>query len=370
MKNVLSEKPNKTFFSLLKSGVTGEKLSEPVKLGEEELRSLYILGSRHNLSGLLSFALTLNGFEINFGSPFFDDKLRYVAQYERQKTDVEDLKKLFSVNNIEYIILKGSEISKFYFFPETRYSVDVDVLIKKEKFASAIKLLKRNGYKLYKKTAKDVLFTFPSGGALELHFKVESDDKFNLTQKIWAEKEKTGKLSTETVLCYLTLHAKRHFFMGGCGLKYITDVVAILNKNKIDDMTLDNKLNSVGAESFYDYVLRLIDFWFNGKEVDDDVRLFGDIIISGGTFGNYSTSSIIESDEYTNVFSRIFLPYEKLKKIYPSLTGKKVLTPFYQVKRWFNVFNCKKRKAFIKKTKVKLTDEEKQKIKRLKNILK
>ena len=47
------------------------------------------------------------------------------------------------------------------------------------------------------------------------------------------------------------------------------------------------------------------------------------------------------------MLSRIFLPYDSLKKIYPILNKRRILTPIYEVFRWFTfVFRDSKSRKY------------------------
>ena len=62
----------------------------------------------------------------------------------------------------------------------------------------------------------------------------------------------------------------------------------------------------------------------------------------GGVYGSTDNRVAIQQKKRGGrlgyVFSRMFIPYEKLKRYYPILEKHKWLTPFMQIRRWFMIF--------------------------------
>ena len=50
--------------------------------------------------------------------------------------------------------------------------------------------------------------------------------------------------------------------------------------------------------------------------------------------------------------SRIWLPYDTLKSHYPSLEGKRVLLPLYEVRRWVKILFCGGTKRGVRELKL------------------
>ena len=67
------------------------------------------------------------------------------------------------------------------------------------------------------------------------------------------------------------------------------------------------------------------------------------------------------------LLSRIFLPYQKMKRLYPRLGKAPILLPFYHVKRWISfLFKKDKNRAFAEfKYNASISDEKKDKTEKL-----
>ena len=65
-------------------------------------------------------------------------------------------------------------------------------------------------------------------------------------------------------------------------------------------------------------------------------------LLSGGVYGNTENKTASEQSrnkgKVGNILQRIWMPYKNLITIYPELEGKRVLQPFYEIKRWFKLF--------------------------------
>ena len=87
-------------------------------------------------------------------------------------------------------------------------------------------------------------------------------------------------------------------------------------------------------------------------------------LLDGGVYGSFENSIATATSQShgSYLFKRIFPPYKTLAKTYPSLTKCPILYPLFLVRRWFRVFNGKKRKRAVNeiKTSMALTTEQKE----------
>ena len=70
-------------------------------------------------------------------------------------------------------------------------------------------------------------------------------------------------------------------------------------------------------------------------------------ILTGGVYGTVSNSAAVKAakgeSKLRSFFKLMFLPRKSLEVIYPKLRKHPILYPFYQIKRWFRIFNRRKR---------------------------
>lgn len=136
---------------------------------------------------------------------------------------------------------------------------------------------------------------------------------------------------------------------------------------------LESLLEEYGLLTFERYVLSLADRWFDLEGVPylpndinpDLLDTLGDYIIGSGTYGT-STQSTYRLMGYkagsTNkvryLSSRLFLPYETMKNLYPALDGKPILLPAMWVRRGAEVFKKRRNSTTYKMKIVANADQE------------
>lgn len=360
----MENKVKKAFVKLIESGVTGKKAELSEELTEKDFSALFSLAKKHEAAALVGFAITDSG--INIGkseSAFFAEQTKCLFIYETQKHDLERLSELFEQEKVSFMPIKGAVIKELYAAPETRYSCDVDILIKKCDYKRAISALKKAGYNLSDgaKKVKDVSAVSEGGTVFDLHSVFSVTDENSITDVIWesATSDKNNPYlyhaSAEAIACYTADHAARHFVGGGCGIKTVADFIAIKNRLNPNQSVLDDLLEKTGNKKFYDGIYRLIEAWDNGTE-NEFTKNFGDYILDGGVFGTFEQSAAMESAGNKHyVLRKIFVPKKELEKSFPILNKKPYLLPFLEVKRWLCFFSKKRRK--IAETKIKAAND-------------
>ena len=86
----------------------------------------------------------------------------------------------------------------------------------------------------------------------------------------------------------------------------------------------------------------LSSIWFDKLEYDEVSERLEDFIISGGVYGSAQNRVTLNQKQKGGkigyVFSRVFIPFTKLKGYYPILEKHRWLTPIMQIRRWFMLF--------------------------------
>jgi hypothetical protein len=149
-------------------------------------------------------------------------------------------------------------------------------------------------------------------------------------------------------------HMAGHFVVGGCGVRFFLDAY-ILNKSLKYNNELKQKLLKTGElKAFSDNVEKTAEYWFGNGLKNELVAEIEEYVLYSGIYGCMENRVAIEQHNKGGlkfVLSRIFLPYNDLKFKYPRLQRYPILFPFYQVKRWFNLFNKGRRKKAAKELK-------------------
>lgn len=319
------------------------------------IKELFLISKKFEISPIIDH-IFLSGFELDerVGQKLNKDLFSYIIQTERIAYELENISNCFNGAKIDFIKLKGSVIRKFYPKPYFRTSCDIDILIRQKDVKKATQALLDAGFTFREHDIYVEQFVSPSGVSIELHYSLNG----NYNKKVFSqlsqafenatpcEKDKFEySFNNEFFMFYFIAHMEKHF-AGGCGVRPFIDL-KLLNENlQYDKDKLLSMLESCSLKEFYLYCVKLCGVWFEDKPHDEVTLLMEEHIANGGVYGNlenaYATKQAKSGGKNKYLFRRIFLPYEQLAGIYPRLIGRKILTPFYQVKRWFRVFKKNK----------------------------
>jgi hypothetical protein len=101
----------------------------------------------------------------------------------------------------------------------------------------------------------------------------------------------------------------------------------------------DELLLRGGLLKFANAARRLAAVWFAGEAEDELTARMSDFLLHGGAYGSSDNRVALQQGKRGGrigyIFSRLFIPYSKLKLYYPVLERHPYLMPLMQVRRWF-----------------------------------
>lgn len=366
-------------FSIISSVLFGNKAPDLTDVNDECLEKTYNFCMRYDMCSIVAFGLFKNNLITNseLRQKYQTENLSAVSRYERINFELERAKNLLENNGIAYIPLKGSVIRKYYPEPYFRTSCDIDILIRRSDLKKAVYILEKQGkYKLKCRAAHDVLLVSESKTSLELHFTLINTDFDRLEKvlnRVWEYVVKVeGRnfeyaLTDEMFYFYYVAHMAKHF-TGGCGVRPFMDLSVLDSHLNINRNVLNSLLKEAGLIEFEKACRNLTGVWFNGLEHSELTKDMENFIFSAGVFGSLQNTVAVRQVKANGkrkyFFSRMFMPYDRLKKIYPSLEGKRFLLFFYQVRRWFYVIFHGRTKRTFREIKINntLSEEQREKI--------
>lgn len=316
---------------------------------DDDLKRLYCLSKSHDLAHLVGDALIKNSLISNgeIKSKFEKQIMTAVYRYENINYELNRLKQVINEAEIPFISLKGSVIRQYYPEPWMRTSCDIDILIHEQDLERTVSLLNEKlSYKTEGKGSHNISLFSEGGVHLELHYTlIESDilDKADLVlENVWEyafpTEEYEYSLTDETFYYYHIAHMAKHFQTGGCGVRPFIDIWALNHRLTFDKEKRDSLLENGGLAVFAKQCEKLAEVWFDGGEHTEVTRKLENYILGGGVYGNVNNRVAVQQvkkgGKFKYAISRIWLPYDVLKFHYPSLEGKKILLPFYEIRRW------------------------------------
>lgn len=320
-----------------------------------DFKLLYNFSKSHDLAHLVGDALIKNNLisDGEIKSKFEEQIMLSIYRYENINYELNRLNQVINEAKISFACLKGSVIRQYYPEPWMRTSCDIDILVHEEDLESVATVLKEKlGYSYEKKVKgpHDVQMYAPSGVHLELHYTlmekgiISKADKILSSIWIYANEEDVGSFkkvfSNEMFYFYHIAHMAKHLLSGGCGIKPFVDLW-ILNHSKIikiDKEQRDELLLKGGLLKFAKAAETLSEVWFEELEHTETTRRMERYVLQGGVYGTIQNSVVLKQvksgSKLKYAISRVWLPYDTLKFIYPILQKHKWMVPFCQVRRW------------------------------------
>jgi len=316
----------------------------------EQWERVYTLSKLHDVSHIVAEFLSKGAYlkDDALMEKYKKQALKASYRAATQEHELERVKAAFEQHAIPFVVLKGATIQAYYPQEWMRTSCDMDLLVNPETHEQAQRILVEElGYSLGKKDLHDVSLHSPGNIHLELHYSVLEglDNVDKVLADVWeyvmpSEGSCECRLTPEFFLCHITAHLCYHFINGGCGLRPVIDLKLLLEKMSYDREKLQNLLEKAGIQQFFESVAALADIWFGEREHDDTSRLLERYILQGGVYGSTKNRVLQQQSKggkFKTLMNRIFVPYSILcirfqKEIKP------YQVPYYQVLRWFFLF--------------------------------
>lgn len=352
------------FLKLVKSEILATPLEDGVakSVTPDMLKQLYALSKQHDMAHIVAAALEKNNL---LGEDEISKKMRnsmYMAVWrdELREKELQQIYQLFEEEHIAFIPLKGAVIRELYPEPWMRTSCDIDILVREEEVERAKDVLvSKLSYRVDKYLYRDISLYSDSNVHIELHHSI-MENMSNIDQllgKVWEYASGVIKggvqyqMIPEYFMFHLFAHMSFHFMQGGCGIRNFVDIWLLESKLEYDKNIVNRFCETCGIGEFVEYVRKLIRVWF-GDDLHDAVsERMHMYIVDGGLYGTIKSSlvtgNVLRNGKMQYLLHRVFMPYRDLCIIYPKLRKKRVLYPYYTLRRWVRFINAKRVKRVI-----------------------
>ncbi len=346
---------NPILFALLRSAICGTPLAEAerAEFSEEQLAKMLSIAKTHDVAHLLAFALKQNGLSAEDDTETEARLFNAIYRYECLNYEYIQLCDALEKAEIPFVPLKGSVLHKHYPEAWMRTSCDIDVLVHREHLDGAISYLAQNlGYAEKEHGTHDVSLLAPSGIHIELHFDLVEEEyaqnAIEVLSTVWDnvslhENSRYWYEMTDAFFYFYHIaHMAKHFENGGCGIRSLIDLWILDRLDSADREARDALLSAGGLLRFASNSRKLSRVWFDAEEPDALVLQMQRFILHGGVYGSSDNRVALwqkkRGGKIGYLFSRIFIPFAKLKRYYPILEKHPWLMPIMQVRRWFMLF--------------------------------
>jgi len=348
----MSKENIQILLELVGSAVCGKDLPEEVRewISPEIISEILRTAKLHDIDHLVALGLKKNGLITESNSGIERIIFKAIYRYQQLNFEYKRLCDALEASKIPFIPLKGSVLRKYYREPWMRTSCDIDVLVKRENLDYAVKYLTENlKYEEGERATHDVSLFSPAGIHVELHFDLVEEGRaqnaIGVLSTVWDDVslaegfEYRYEMSDEFFYFYHIAHMAKHFEVGGCGIRPFIDLWILDRLPDENRSARDGLLSRGGLLKFAEVARKLSEVWFSGCEADEISLEMQDFILHGGAFGTSANRVALQQNKkggrFGYILSRMFIPYEKLKRYYPILEKHRWLTPFMQIRRWF-----------------------------------
>lgn len=384
MENTISEIWNITL-PIIRSVVSDKALSDECrsKLSPEMLQAVYAFAKKYDIAQILAAALLADNklktdriVETSFRKSLYIA----VTRYEEMNYEIGRISEMFNAQEVPYILLKGAQIRQYYTEPWMRTSCDVDILIRAEDITRASGILtEKLSYVLTDRTSHDISFeTQEKEVHIELHHSLVEENRaakaYEVLSEVWEKSEAVEKtcryvMSDEMFYFYHIAHMAKHFEIGGCGIRPFIDLWILNHRIDFEREKREKILNEGGLLKFAKACEELSEVWFGDENPTELTVLLEKYVLSGGMYGNIKNMVYVQTSEKGGrlryIFYRLFMPYERLKNIYPILQKHRWLTPAMEVYRWYRMLREGRMNRTVKELQSLKTVSDNDKIKEL-----
>ena len=339
---------------LLAYEVGGSEPSADALLSDADPAALYDLSKAYGLAHLIGHALRRLGRlpEGECGKAFDRQTAQALWQSENFTYECDRICDCLSDAGIATLPLKGAVMRSYYPEPWMRTGCDIDILVRESQLDAAVALLQEKlSYVPQGKGTHDVAMTAPSGVHLELHFRLMESGEYGRAAvplaTVWETAIPAGKgdlrcrMPDGLFLYYHIAHMAKHFLNGGCGIRPFLDLWVLGRSSSFHSGEAAPLLVQGGLDTFAQKAGALCSVWFDDAPHDDVTRETEAYLLGGGIYGGIGNAvaagQVRRGGRFGYALRRIWVPYDSLVCRYPSLAGKKWLTPLFQCRRWWDI---------------------------------
>ena len=346
----------KCLMGLIKDSILGTntyKISDDINIDK-----LLYMAKRHNVLNVIYPVLIANGIS---NENMMREFSVVVLMETKQQYYLDKIREKFEQEHIRFVCMKGSYIKTLY--PETymRSSSDLDIFVDDENTDKVRDIMEGLGFKTerFSHQMQDDVYLIENYVHIEIHRKLISnkcpwDEKCqDIIDRIVPKSEGSYEyvMTVEDFYLHMIGHMAKHMKYSGFGIRMLIDVWIYLDKfdDVIDNEILNKRLKYCGLDTFNSEIIKLIDYWFCDKDADEKTKTLGRYVLESGIFGTTEQLKATEAAQnmgdsnshskmmFKKFLKMFFLPYRNMCLIYPKLSGKPYLLPYFWIVRAFDV---------------------------------
>lgn len=370
-----------TVITLLRSALTGQKLSLPTEVDYDRLLRI---STKHKINGLICEGLYNCGVSVTNGPAqrIFTAACAEANISDIQLSELSLIYRRFDSKGIDYMPLKGALLKGFYPKPELRTMGDADILIRVDQYDQIAPLMSSLGYSELLESDHEIVWDKHDALCLELHKRLipsYNKDYYAYYGEGWkfakpikrpdGQSTSQYEMSDEDQFVYLFTHFAKHYRDAGIGIRHLLDLyVYEYTHRNMDGEYIRGQLQMLRLDRFYDNVECVIRAWFCDENVGDNdcenlesgeaktdnateekVDFITDVIFNSGAYGTFKaqvlSNAVKKSDPSESakgakksvILRTVFPTASSLENRYKFLRKAPILLPIAWAARWSNV---------------------------------
>jgi len=275
---------------------------------------------------------------------------------QKQCFEQQRLCDAFLEKGIDHMLMKGALIQRYYPLPEMRTMGDLDILIRTKQYERIAPVMAELGYSYCYESNHELVWRRGKVD-VELHkcvIPTYDTDYYGYFGTGWSLAKETQPssyaLSDEDFYVYIFAHMSKHYRMAGIGIKHFVDLwVYERAKPQLDKGYIRKALEKMNLATFYDYVQRTLETWFNDAAATEQSDYITHVVFENAEYGlaenRHAAWVLLQAQKEGSVskvkrrnhWATIFPQYSTMCNQYPALKKAPVLLPVYWVIRWCSV---------------------------------
>lgn len=337
--------------TLMRSGLTGEKLPLPVEFDLEQACPQMV---RHQIQPICYLGAVQCGVDkkLPVMQRLFQGYCRCLQHSEGQTQAIERVCAALDGAGVDYMPLKGCNLKALYPKPELRLMGDADVLIRTEQYDKIRPLMLELGMEEQVESDHELVW-HSKLLHLELHKRLipsYNKDYYRYFGDGWRlAKLQQGTryhMTPEDEYIYLFTHFAKHYRDGGIGCRHAADLWVYRRAHQLDEAYLSAELAKLRLLEFERNIQNLLRVWFEGAEENEKTAFITDFIFQSGSWGGHEAHVVSRESKQVQIagsvvggkirraLAMLFPPMLVMGQKYPILQKCPILLPFLWPVRW------------------------------------
>lgn len=356
---------------LLKCGLSGDKPDEkPENISFEDI---FRLAKKHSVANLAYYAVErLDEQPLQpLAGKWREVRDKAIAKGITQLYERDMVIEAFTGAGINICPLKGCLLKEMYPQQDMRMMSDLDILMEHEKAGKVEQILKSMGYskKLEYDLGHDVYYKKPIMN-IEMHHvlmdrEVLSTELLEYYSNDWerliADKDNPHlyHMTWDDYYIYFIAHLSKHYYSSGTGIRSIMDIHIFLKNHgsELNQSYLKQELEKIKLWELKENCERLAEVWFGDRETDETLYEMTEYIVQSGTYGEEKVAvprrvekklKQAGNSKFRYYLTRIFPPYQIMKRNYMILKNHPYLLPVLWIWRLISGFADKSKRRRLK----------------------